>query len=223
MGGTVAEIGIQADEFALAETIRQFDEPQFEIERIVAHDSDCVMPYVWVNSPDLEDLEIDGALKDDESVETAEILTDLGDERLYQMSWVSRIQTLVQILVEEEGTVLSAQGNSDGWTLRILVPEREALSRTYEYCRENELSLEIYSIYNLDEGRKGRFGLTDDQQNTLELAFEHGYYEIPRDALMDDLADEFGISHQALSERLRRAHGTLVENTIVIGRHEESR
>ena len=221
MGGTVAEIGLDANEFALAETMGQLDDVQFEIERIVASDSNHVMPYVWVESDDFERVGLDDLLEADESVETIELLADLGEERLYQMDWVSRIETLVQILIEEDGTVLSAQGNSDGWTLRILVPEREALSRTYEYCQSNELSMDIYTIYNLDEGRKGRFGLTDDQQDTLETAFEHGYYEIPRDALMDELAAEFDISHQALSERLRRAHGTLVENAIIIGRPEE--
>ncbi|WP_255169583.1 helix-turn-helix domain-containing protein [Natrononativus amylolyticus] len=221
MGGTVAEIGLAADEFALAGTMERLDDVQFDIERIVASNSDHVMPYIWVESEQFD--EIDAVLEADESVESVELLADLEGERLYQMDWVSRIETLVQILVQEDGTVLSAQGNSDGWTLRILVPERDALSRTYEYCRENEFSMDIHSIYNLDDGREGRFGLTDDQQDTLEAAFELGYYEIPRETLMDELAAEFDISHQALSERLRRAHGTLVENTIIIGRPEEHR
>lgn len=218
MSGTVVEIGLEAEEFALWETIRAYDDINFEIERIVAHDPDCVMPYVWADGPQFDDL--DDVLTEDDSVDEFELLADLGDERLYQMDWVARIETLIRILVDEDGTVLSAQGNSEGWSLRILFPDRESLSKTHDYCKENGLSMSIHAIYDIDEGRKGRFGLTDEQQNTLELAFEKGYYEIPREMAMDDLASELDISHQALSERLRRAHRNVVENTVIIGRQE---
>ncbi len=93
------------------------------------------------------------------------------DEQLYQMEWTDHIQTLIHILVDEEATVLSASGNSNHWHLRILFPDRNALSDTYDYCRENDLTLDIRNIYQLEQGRKGRFGLTDDQQDTLTLAF----------------------------------------------------
>ncbi len=72
------------------------------------------------------------------------------------MEWTDSIQTLVHILVDEEATVLSASGNSSHWHLRILFPNRDALSETYEYCRENDLSLDIRNIYELEQGRKGR-------------------------------------------------------------------
>jgi predicted DNA binding protein len=34
---------------------------------------------------------------------------------------------------------------------------------------------------------------------------------------MTEVAEELGISHQALSERLRRGHGRLVRNALVVG------
>jgi len=216
MGGTIAELELPADEFALWETLRSVENVGFEIERVVAHDPEHVMPYVWASGLDEE--EIETALEDDTSVEGLAVLADLEDERLYRMDWVDRIETLVQILVEEEGTILAAFGAGDSWALRALFPAREALSRTHEFCEEAGLTMDVKSIYRLDEGRGGRFGLTDNQQSTLLSAFEHGYYEIPRGVTAEELATELGISHQALSEQLRRAHGSLVENAIVIGR-----
>ena len=215
MSGTVAEVRIPIDEFALAETMAAYDDLRFEIERIIAHEPDRVMPYVWISDADFERL--DDRLEADESVDRFELMADVDGERLYRMGWVGQIRTLVQILVEEEGTILSAQGNTAGWTLRILFPERASLSRTYEFCQSNDLSLEIQSIYDIDSGRQGRFGLTDGQQDVLQAAYEHGYYRIPREITAEELAAEFGISHQAVSERLRRAHESLVESTIVIG------
>lgn len=55
-----------------------------------------------------------------------------------------------------------------------------------------------------------QLGLTPEQYETLVAAVEHGYFEIPREVSMQDLAEELGVSHQALSERLRRAYETLV-------------
>lgn len=223
MTATIAEIELAADEFALSHVGAQFDDLQYQIEQVVAYDTDHVMPYVWISGPSIQ--KIDTALQDDESVKSADVLAELEDERLYQMDWISRIETLVQILVEEEGTILSAEGNSEHWTLRILFPTRDALSRTYDYCESQGLYIEIQTVYNIDDGRQGRFGLTDSQQDALSLAFEHGYYDIPRENSMTELAKELNISHQALSERLRRAHQTLVENAVVIGRadHREQR
>jgi predicted DNA binding protein len=215
MVGTVVEVEIPADEFALWETLTEHENLEFEIERVVAHEDDRVMPFVWVNGG-REDTEM--ILENDSSVENLQLLADLEDEQLYQMEWTDHIQTLVHILVDEEATVLSASGNSSHWHLRILFPDRDALSQTYDYCRENDLSLDIRNIYQLDQGRKGRFGLTDDQQDTLTLAFQEGYYDIPREASAENLAGELDVSHQAVSERLRRGHRSLVKNTLIIGR-----
>jgi predicted DNA binding protein len=215
MVGTVVEVEIPADEFALWETLTEHEKLEFEIERVVAHETDRVMPFVWASGGTAD---TESILKNDTSVENLQLLADLDDEQLYQMEWTDHIQTLVHILVDEEATVLSASGNSSHWHLRILFPNRDALSQTYEYCRENDLSLDIRNIYQLDQGRKGRFGLTDDQQDTLTLAFQEGYYDIPREASAENLAGELDVSHQAVSERLRRGHRSLVKNTLIIGR-----
>lgn len=218
MAGTVVEVEIPADEFALWETLTEHEKLEFEIERVVAHEDNRVMPFVWANGGTKDTKAI---LENDSSVENLQLLADLEDEQLYQMEWTDHIQTLVHILVDEEATVLSASGNSSHWHLRILFPDRDALSQTYDYCRENDLSLDIRNIYQLDEGRKGRFGLTDDQQDTLTLAFQEGYYDIPREASAENLAGELDVSHQAVSERLRRGHRSLVKNTLIIGRETD--
>ncbi|WP_458209330.1 helix-turn-helix domain-containing protein [Haladaptatus sp. NG-SE-30] len=220
MSGTVVELEMPAEEFALKQTLSSVEGVKFEIERVVAHSRGRVMPFVWVSNGDREGIQT--ALEDDPSIDEIELLADLEDEWLYRMEWVDQIETLVQILIEEEGTVLAASGNKGSWNLRILFAERDSVSRTYEYCEESGLSLNILNIYQIEEGRKGRFGLTDDQQDVLTAAYDNGYYEIPREKDAGDLADELGITHQAVSERLRRAHENLVKNAIIIGRGAEN-
>jgi predicted DNA binding protein len=46
------------------------------------------------------------------------------------------------------------------------------------------------------------------------FAVEQGYYSLPRGASTVAIADEFDISDQAATERLRRAIDTLVSNTL---------
>jgi hypothetical protein len=63
----------------------------------------------------------------------------------------------------------------------------------------------------------GRYGLTTEQFNALTAAAERGLFEVPRGVTIGDLAEEFGVTHQAMSERIRRATGALVEDALLIG------
>ena len=56
--------------------------------------------------------------------------------------------------------------------------------------------------------------LTDRQWEVLGTAYEMGYFEIPRTASLDGVADELDITASSLSERLRRAQTHLVETTV---------
>ena len=216
---TIANIVLPAEEFALHDTLVAVPDVEFDVERVVAHNDERVMPFVWVSSDHMD--EVERAFENDASIENLELLSDLGGERLYQMDWTERIEVVVQILVEADATVLDCFGTDGRWEFRILFPDREALSSTHEFCEENGLTIDIQNIYEMDADRHGRFGLSETQHETLVAAFEHGHYEVPRDISLDDLATELDISHQALSERFRRAYSTLIENTLIVGVGDE--
>jgi predicted DNA binding protein len=46
------------------------------------------------------------------------------------------------------------------------------------------------------------------------LAYERGFFDIPRRATAADLAAELDVSRQAVSERLRRGYAALVETHV---------
>ncbi len=213
--GTIAEFDIPIDEFVLGTTLHDVPDLEVEIERLVAHDHDRLMPFVWLTADDFE--AVDTALEADSTIKSCELVSRVDGDRLYRMEWVSAIEMVVHILLEEEGTILDATGQTDGWHVRVLFPNRDSLSRTYDFANEQDLSFTVVRIYELDTRRQGRFGLTDDQQRTLAAATKLGYFDVPRGITQADLAEELGISHQALSERLRRAQRTLNENAIIIG------
>lgn len=211
---TLAEFSVPAEGFPLSNALAALP-IDAEIERVAAYDPDRVTPYVRFSAPNADTLAgFDDRLEADPSVEGAELLTDLGDERLYRMDWIEDLAFVVYVLAEEDATVLGAAGERSRWRLRILVPEREAISRTYEFATDEGLAVEIRGLHELEDGRHVREGLTDAQHETLVEALDGGYYEIPRDADMAALSDELGVSRQALSERLRRAHRVLVEGAV---------
>lgn len=214
---TIASIRIAPEAFALAETFETAPHAEFELLPVVAHGGDREMPFLLVTGEDSDAAE--AALGDDESVGALESVAELGGGALYRVEWTAPIRLFLSGLVEEDATVLSALGQGDQWHLRVLFPERRALSAVYQFCEENDLPIEIERINDLtgsDDHR--RFGLSEEQRTTLLTGFERGFYSIPRETDTSDLAAELGITHQALSERLRRAHRTLVEGALVSGR-----
>jgi predicted DNA binding protein len=210
---TIIEFRFPPEEFALEETLNTQPEAHIEIERVVADDPDRITPYVWVQTDDFDAFE--AALEDDPTVEEVVIFSDTGKERSYQMTWTGPIDFIVQILTEYSGAITHADGSTDGWDLRVVFPDRESLSRAYDAAREADFEFDVGTIYGTENARGVQHGLTESQRETLVAAFEAGYFTVPREMSLSDLAEQQETSHQALSERLRRATGNLVESTLI--------
>jgi predicted DNA binding protein len=56
--------------------------------------------------------------------------------------------------------------------------------------------------------------LSEKQFQALSLAFDRGYFAVPRRITLENLADEVGVSHQALSERLRRGQQVVLSELL---------
>lgn len=212
---TIADVVLPADEFALRGTSEALQDIEFQIERVVASDSSHVMPYVWIVGAGRDAIET--ALDADPSVEAAELVTDVGGQWLYRMDWVDRIETLVRVIVAEDAVILGAHGTDEAWHLQFLFLEREAIRRVQNHCEEAGLAFDVRRIYDHANGAMGMRGLTDRQHYTLTLALERGYYDDPRGISTTDLAAELDVTPRELTDRLRRAHGALVTNSVSIG------
>jgi len=217
---TIVIGSVPAEEFALCHTLETLPEVRFECERIIKSGDDAVMPLLWARNADREKL--DDAFGADPTVDNVRLLTEFDDECLYRMNWIDHVQLLLGMLTNSEATILDAYGQGDAWRLRALFPTREKFSTTHDFCSEHGLTYDVESIRELDGEPAGRFGLTEEQYRALVLATQEGYYEVPQQRTLDDLADELDISHQALSERLRRGTEALVEDTLVVGAGPES-
>lgn len=212
---TIAELQVPADEFALAATFERVSDVIFEAERIVADPDNHLTPFVWA----LSETPVADALAADPSVANVTHLSTRNDERLYQMDWTDDISLVMHLLREQAATVLSARATHDSWQFRVHLHERERLEAMLDFCRDNDLSIEVEGIYEMGgatDAEVGRHALTEDQHEALRLATKHGYYEVPRQSTAADLADALGISQSTFSERIRRAQGALNKSVFVI-------
>lgn len=131
------------------------------------------------------------------------------------MTWGGYPHEFVRCLVAADVTILSMRGHNGEWNLRLLAPGREGISRAYERIRDFDDGADCLSVSTIGDNRN-RSGLTDSQREALLTAFEMGYFDIPRDVTANDVADELDISHQALSERFRRAHRRIIEDEFPV-------
>jgi predicted DNA binding protein len=208
---TILKASVPADQFALAETFETIPDVEFDAVRLVSNGTDRVVPLLWATNADAS--AVYEAIENDDTTTNTRLVSRRNHDALFQMHWTTHVRFLTHVLVEERGAIVSARGTSEGWTFRILFPEREAVSTTYDACAEYDVDVE--QLTSLPESQSlGGFSLTDEQFETVEAAVSDGYYDVPRQTTLEELASDLDVSHQALSERLRRGHRTLIESVI---------
>ena len=208
----VAELTIRSEEFLLGHILDDFPDFSVEIERVVPA-SGRVMPYIWGHGTDLAAFET--AIQENPQVKHLSVLDRLEDSALYKIEWEDPAKEFISGVANSEATILSAHSD-DEWNFEIRFEDHAGLARFAQYCADNDIQYRLNRVVSLsDTDRSGRRGLlTDSQYEALSLALEQGYFEIPRGVTLSELAEQLGVSVQAVSERLRRAVETLVEAAL---------
>ncbi len=210
--GTIAVVEIPVGDLALAETVGRVADCCAELERSVASDTESSLS-VWIEGSDPG--EIREALDADPSVADAIEVTEENGAKLYDLTPDTDYSSARRTVCEYDGVMLEACTEGESWTVHVRFPDRERLSDAIDAVRTEDIGLEVVRIHDLEETHSSALGLTDSQLEALQTALESGYYEVPREAGLKDIANELGESHQSLSEKLRRAHQTVVSSNVV--------
>jgi predicted DNA binding protein len=209
---STARFTLPAEGFALAEFFERVPDARVECESAVANPTDHALLVVRADS---RENPVDSALRADPSVAAVERFGERTDGWTYRVTWEGRPRRLMQRLVAEDITLMSARGRDGEWQLRLLAPNREGISRAHEIMDDLDCRDKCRSISGLHDD-SNRSELTNDQHEALVEAFEAGYYNVPRDVTAAEVATGLGISHQALSERLRRAYRSILATELVV-------
>lgn len=212
---TIVRGSIPAEELALNHTLQTLEGAEIDCERVVRSGAEAIMPLLWVRYDDRA--AVADALEADPSVDAIERLSTFDGEYLYRMEWIEQVSLLLEMLTNGHATVLDAYGRGRRWQVRVMYPDRDHLSTTHEFAEEEGFTFDIESIREMEGEPAGRFGLTETQYEALVTASRRGYFEVPRDVSLEDLAEDMDVTHQALSEQIRRGTDALVEDALLIG------
>ncbi|ADQ68035.1 DNA binding protein [Halogeometricum borinquense DSM 11551] len=159
------------------------------------------------------------AANDHPSVRNIATVDTFDDRTLFALDWDPEADGLFDTIVDCRGRVLDATGAHDEWRLELRFPSHDELSAFRSACQDEQYPLTVERVSRADGSTaKTKFGLTAIQRETLLVAVEAGYYDIPRRCTTVELAEMLDISDQAVTERLRRAIVSLVSNTLVTAR-----
>lgn len=122
----IAEFTVPADEFALYETLSEVPEMTVDIERVVAHEEEQLVPYFWTSGENYTEFETNAA--NDPSVRELTKLDEVDGANLYRATWVKDVQTVAYTMTETGATLLDAIGHDGQWSMDSdLIPETERL------------------------------------------------------------------------------------------------
>lgn len=204
-------VDIHLEHPLMREALREVPGVEIEWERVDAG-ADTEMLF-WARDGDFEAL--DAALEGDRTVCVSRSI-DVGDRRLYKVRLTGEGVDvhLYPVLVETVSLIDSATATHEGWRCEFYFADQSALKRFVDACRERDIRFDLVSLREWRDAEDPEFGLTDTQRETLRTALEVGYFEIPRDESLTDLADRLGVSDTAASQRLRRGLSALLERTV---------
>jgi predicted DNA binding protein len=197
------EAHTDADEFEFGRTIESIDGVRVELETIIPI-GEQALPLIEIHDKN------HGAfvkeLRERPAVASVVGVEEHDERGVYAVEWHEDPDTFFKSLRDQDAQILNAVRPNEHWELEIRFPSREALLAFREQINQAELDFEVARV--TQDGRSTadpKEGLSEPQREALDLAVARGYYSIPRKVTTAELAEELGISDQAVVERLRRA------------------
>lgn len=207
----VADFSVPTEAFCLAETFHASPATTIELDRLAAHSPDYVMPFIWVLDTDQETF--DAAVADDPTVETAVVTDSFDTTHLYQVAWADVVSERLNVILDHDGVILEAHGTNEEWRFWVRFGSREHFAEFREHFEEFG-DVTLHQITHPQTPGDISYGVSTKQRDALLAAYDAGYYETPRTGTGEELAEQLGVSQQAISDRLRRGVQTLIENTL---------
>lgn len=208
----IATFSLPHSAVALEQAFQELPQLEIEAERIAAHSRAWVMPCLWAANTEFE--AADEVLATDPSVDGIVDAYEFADEKYYQLDWADEVDERIDTYVDQRGSILDAEANADGWQLRIRFVSRDQFDSFRDALAEQGVGFELLDLTEPGAPRQTFGELTPDQRDALVLARKEGYYNVPRRTTIREMADELSVSHQAVSERLRRGTANLVDATL---------
>ena len=185
---------------------------ELHVEQVAASGPETLSVALWAR-PEAQTA-FESELEQLDAVESIGYIDHHADRTRCQLSIVAS-KTTYWDWISLGGVLLDCTVTAEGVAVRMRFPDREALVAYRECCREQGIQFSLTGLSNGDSDFPSGSSTTASQREMVVLAIEHGYFEIPRETSLSELANVFGISDQAASERLRRALTNILGNGAI--------
>lgn len=208
----IASFSISPESLALAETTETLPAIDVEAERIAAHSMEWTMPCLWVGHSNFDT--VDEQLRSDSSVDNIVEIDRVGEEAYYQVEWSGDVKHRINSYIDKSGSLLEAHLTDGRWSIVLRFVSRDQFNTFCDHLQEQGHAFSLLDLSETDTPRVSYRGLTPTQRDALVAAATQGYFCVPRETTIEELAADLDTSHQALSELLRRGIENLVFSTL---------
>lgn len=220
--GLVAEFDIDCQALPLVEVAADVPQATLMFDIQFNHGD---RPLFLVTIQDGAQVDIETALTDAYDVGEWTLVGQAGDTRRYQVfPALSFEEQLGEHLDDLAGLEALATADAiierieiipNGWRQTGWFADRDAFSQFSSFWQRNG-GFQLHRLTKDGRSEPAGEGLTDRQQEALRIAYQKGYFDIPRRTSLEDVAEELDISPSSVSERLRRAQTQLIEETVAM-------
>lgn len=165
------------------------------------------------------------ALRGDHTVSGFTEIGTLADRTLYRIetkAFDSAQPLVFPLFRENDITTIDTRRDADGLHLHARFPSRVALDAFIEAADQIARHTELRRLYTeKPQGTDGNH-LTERQREAVSLAYERGYFDVPKQVTLSELAEELNITPQTLSRHIRISVQKIIETIAGPGTGEQS-
>lgn len=203
--GCIAEIELTSDALFFADTMaahHRFSANLFPYQ----FNSETIRAVLCTNTIDYGFLE--DSVRTDPTVKSITYIRTANGTHIYDLEVVPVPKCPFKKIESNEIQLLNARGRNKRWTVLIWISADAIFEDWLRNASKEGIDWDLQRVYRTSSHDPVN-DLTPVQRETIELALELGYYNIPRAISMQELAAELDVTPNAISERLRRAEQTL--------------
>lgn len=213
----LAEFRLTSSSLPLIDLAAAIANTRIQLNELVGADHAVLLCWIETDSPE----SVEAALDTEASIAGWTLLEISGGRRLYRLRMAESVEVrppIFEEFIERGVTPIHATILDDGCIMRARFPDRSTLAEYREACDDRGMSFRLEGLHRPTAGSEdvglSLSGLTPKQRESVLLAHEEGYYDVPRKTNLANLSDRLDISQRSLSDRLRRAERDLVATAI---------
>ena len=209
----VAEFRLSHPDIPLSATLDRAREFSLTAEQLLADDPAAPTVFFWAEGEAFERFE--SAMDEDPTVDRWERVESLRDRRFYRLD-VDPMESVVLYPTDIRFGVsrLGFSETVEGLDVQTRFPDRETMRRYFDACRGKGMDVSLRTLYEGADEDDGPTTVSDKQCEALRRAAELGFFTVPRDASLSEVAESLDVSTQSASERIRRGMEALVRESF---------